>query len=394
MTHGSAHADTDSTRHRIRRRGRRASVLAAVLALAIVAVCATSAGAKVPKGFFGVTQGTSLDGQDYKQMHKIKVQSFRFSVYWRAVEPSAGVYNWGPLDKKVAALAQNRITPLPWIWGSPQWATGSGYLSVPPLKGNARQAWKSFLKQIVARYKKGGQFWRDHPDLPQRPIKVWQIWNEPNLAKYFANKKNPKKPVPHTAKAYGKFVKTSDKAIHKADKHAKVILAGLSNNAKKNKLKPDRFIKTLLKVKKVEKHFKAAALHPYAPTTKKYGERVSEFRRALNKGGAKKKKIWLTEVGWGSKKNRQGLNKGLGGQAKILKKSFKQTLRHRKKWKIQRLYWFDWRDPERGAPQGCSFCRSAGLLRANRSHKPAYKKFKHFSKMQGGGGHHRHHHAR
>jgi Glycosyl hydrolase catalytic core len=394
MTHGSAHADTASTRCRTTRRGRRAALLLSLLALAVVAFPASGADAKVPKSFFGITEGGSADAKDYQQMHAIKVRTFRLSIFWRITEPAPGAFNWSRTDAKVAALARNRITPAPLIWGSPQWATGSGNPGVPPLKGNALRAWKSFLKAAVKRYKKGGEFWRDHPDLPKKPVKTWQIWNEPNLAKYFGNKRNPKKPVPHTAKAYGKFVKASDKAIHKADKHSQVILAGLSNNAKKKKLAPDRFIKTLLKIKGIEKHFKAAALHPYAPSTKKYSQRISEFRRALKKGGAKKKKIWLTEVGWGSKNNRQGLNKGLSGQAKILKKSFKLTLNHRKKWKIDRLYWFEWRDPPRGAPKGCSFCSSAGLLRANRSKKPSYRKFKHFTKMQGRGGRHRHQHAR
>jgi hypothetical protein len=383
MTHGSANADIASTRHRIGRRAGRASLLVALLAVAAIALPVAGAEAKVPKTFFGITEGGSVDAKDYQQMHSIKVQSLRMSIPWRLVQPRAGVFNWSSADSRIAALARNGITSAPVLWASPAWATGSNNPAVPPLKAKALRAWKKFVKAAVKRYKKGGEFWKSNPELPQKPIKTWQIWNEPNLPKYFAKKGNPHKPAPHAAKSYGKLVKASDKAVNQADKHGKVILAGISNNAKKEQLAPDKFIKTVLKVKKITKHFTAAALHPYAPSVKKYGERISEFRRALNKGGAKKKKIWLSEVGWGSKKNRQGLNKGLHGQAKILKQSFKQTLARRKKWKIERLYWFEWRDPPKGTPKGCSFCPSAGLLRVNHTKKPAYRKFKHFTKMQG-----------
>ena len=43
-------------------------------------------------------------------------------------------------------------------------------------------------------------------------------------------------------------------------------------------------------------------------------------------------------------------------------------------------------------PSFVTFCASAGLLKNNRTPKLSYKKFKHFTKMQGKSGHHHHHH--
>ena len=60
------------------------------------------------------------------------------------------------------------------------------------------------------------------------------------------------------------------------------------------------------------------------------------------------------------KANRFGLTKGLVGQQRLW--SNVQVDRHRANWHVQRLYWFDWRDPPPGAPEPCSFCPSAGLL--------------------------------
>ena len=92
--------------------------------------------------------------------------------------------------------------------------------------------------------------------------------------------------------------------------------------------------------------------------------------------------LWLTEVGWGSthRSRHWPLNKGLKGQKRMLQKSFKLVLNRRRSWHIQRLFWFDWRDPAKGAGGYCSFCASAGLLKHNHKPKPAYRAFRHFTR--------------
>ncbi len=389
MTEGPVRSAPGSWRSRS---GARVALVLALSALALCILPGTAAQARVPKVFFGIDQGGYVTGADYQAMHEIKVRTVRLTINWSKVEPKRGVLRLGAragnIDLKVAALAKAGITPAFTVFGAPEWATGSRNSAVPPLKPSALRAWKGFLKDVVARYRKGGEFWKQHPALRPRPARSWQIWNEPNLPKYFARPgTGPSQPVPHAPKAYAKLVKASDKAIHRADKHAKLILAGLSGNPKGRPPSAARFIKRFLRAKRIERHFDAAAIHPYTPKVKNYRSRLAEFRKALNRGGAKRKPIWLTEVGWGSDNDSHPMNKGLIGQAKILRKSFRITLKNRKRWKIDRLYWFDWRDP---APQSralCTFCPSAGLLRYDGSHKPSYKRFKRFARKQGRGGH-------
>ena len=43
-----------------------------------------------------------------------------------------------------------------------------------------RRAWRAFVKAAVRRYGPHGQFWTQHPELPNDPIRTWQVWNEPN----------------------------------------------------------------------------------------------------------------------------------------------------------------------------------------------------------------------
>ena len=362
----------------------RVPMLLGLIALTVALFPAAAMGANVPKNFVGISEGGTVEEQDLQQMHDIKVKSMKVNLYWRSVEPQKGQFHWP--DARIAELARNGITPVFTVWSSPKWATHSIFPGAAPLKGDAKRAWQTFLQEAVKRYKPGGEFWRQNPSLPKKPAKSWQIWNEPNLPKYFAQSGTSHlKLVKNAPKAYGKFVKVSDKAIHKADKHAKVVLAGLSGNPKKEKLAPQKFLKKFFKVRKVEKHFDAAALHPYAPSISEFKQRISKFRKAMKKGGAKKKALWLTEVGWGSASHDKfSLTKGLAGQARMLKKSFKASLK-KKEWRIDRVFWFDWRDPPASTPDICSFCPSSGLLKHDRTPKPAYKEFKRFSKRQGGG---------
>ena len=199
--------------------------------------------------------------------------------------------------------------------------------------------------------------------------------------------------MPKTAKSYAKLVKSSDKAIGKADKHGKVILAGLSSNAKKKKLEPNTFIKKFLKAKKITKRFSAAALHPYAPKISKYESRISEFRKAMNKNGAKKKPIWLTEVGWGSKHGHGSLNKGKNGQAKLLKQSFKVTLEKRQQVGDRSAALVRLARSAEGWPSGLQLLP---VRRASQEQREAQAlvhavQALHEDAGQGGGGH-RHHH--
>ena len=77
-----------------------------------------------------------------------------------------------------------------------------------PVAGTAGTAWSSFLKAAVARYGAGGTFWGENPTVPSKPVKAWQIWNEPNF-KYFVAHPNPTE--------YGKLVKLSSTAIKAID---------------------------------------------------------------------------------------------------------------------------------------------------------------------------------
>ncbi|MGH2924958.1 MAG: hypothetical protein ACRDK1_03205, partial [Solirubrobacterales bacterium] len=104
-----------------------------------------------------------------------------------------------------------------------------------------------------------------------------------------------------------------------------------------------------------------------------------KYRAVMKAHGDATKPLWLTELAWGSAPpDSFGINKGPAGQAQMLSRAYKLILDHRAAWNIQRLFWYHWRDPQHTAAS-CSFCGSAGLLSFDRSPKPAFTAFTHFT---------------
>jgi hypothetical protein len=82
-----------------------------------------------------------------------------------------------------------------------------------------RQAWRDFLKAAVARYGPGGSYWasRYHQQYgagaTSLPVQSWQIWNEPNLKKYFSAGQTDQQ----SAERYATLLQISHDAIKSQD---------------------------------------------------------------------------------------------------------------------------------------------------------------------------------
>ena len=293
---------------------------AAALACLASAAAPASASAELPRSFWGVVPINKLSSSELDLMGAGQVGTLRQLVMWPTVEHKPGSYDWSDLDFVVANAARNGIEVLPFVYGTPSWVKVDCHgLSdelcqrVPPLKSNeAKNAWSGFLTALVGRYGSQGSFWTDTSDSydpPYVPITKWQIWNEPSSQTYY-------RPHPD-ARGYAALVKLSDKAISAADPGAEVVLAGIfpaPEGGKKFKLAP--FLKSFYSARGIGKHFDIAALHPYARTINGLKSQIDNVRRQMRRGGAGNKRLWITEIGWGSDPpvaNRP-LIKGIDGQ--------------------------------------------------------------------------------
>jgi hypothetical protein len=354
---------------------RRALLLAAASAALLLTLCAPAAA----RGgqLFGISKGNQgPDGADFQKMRQTGVHGYRFVVNWRAVQPRRGQAPRfrATTDHLIGNLASRGIRPAPFVYGSPAWV---GRANSPPLSNlSERQAWQRFLTLFVNRYGPGGGYWSgdyrsQHPGARPTPITSVQIWNEPNLTKFFPRRRGVAK--------YGQLVKLADRAISAANPRVKVVLAGLTGYANPTAW---QFLRKLYRVNGIKSHFDAAALHPYAASIRQFKSELARFRKVIKQRHDRGAELWLSEVGWGSERPSRNwpLNKGIQGQKKMLKKSFRYVLKKRRALNLERLFWFNWRDPRAGARVGCSFCDSAGLLRHNRRPKPAYDAFRSFAR--------------
>jgi polysaccharide biosynthesis protein PslG len=356
---------------RVRRPSRRARlVVVAVLAILVPLVSAGGASASVPRSFFGAVPWISFEGPDFQRLAEAKIHNTRTPFYWPTIQPGPHQFSWAATDEFVGKLAPYHVRVLPFLNGAPSWVTHSNNPRKPPLSSKkARKRWKSFVKACVARYGRNGVFWDTHPNIPKVPITTWQIWNEPNNYKYFAPKAKPKK--------YAKLVKLAAHAARSKDRHAKIVLAGMdSDPTGKKSITSKKFLGKVYKSKGAKRSFNAVAVHPYAPTIRNLKKQMNALRKVI-KRNHDNAKMWITEMGWGSAppEKRWPLLKGVKGQKKILKKSYRVLIHNRKHWRLQRVYWFMWRDAAPDDEVNCSFCTSAGLFTHDFKPKPSWNAF-------------------
>jgi Glycosyl hydrolase catalytic core/Beta-galactosidase len=357
-------------------------------ALTVAVACGVfaSAAQALPAGFWGVVPQSHLSNEQFQRLSRGGVESIRIPVGWASVQPTQeSQFDWSGFDNQIEEAAKAGIKVLPFLSGAPEWAipgkvisgTG-GTLKAParlPVSGAARTGWVAFLTSAVARYGPNGSFWAEHPGVPKRPIRHWQIWNEPNF-KYFIAKPNPAE--------YGKLVKISHTALKAADPGAQVILAGLFSRPKGSRTASGKhkslnwyasdFINVMYKrTPGVKAKFNGASLHPYTIRARETPEVVEEFRTYLQKNGDAGKGLWITEISWSSDKASESdqFGKGVAGQARELKTALTNLRNKQAKWKIKSVFWFSVDD----AAGACSFCAGSGLFGEGFVPKPSWKAY-------------------
>ncbi len=211
------------------RRGGHARAFALALALAVLgSILFAASAAALPAKFWGAVPQSNLSTEQLNRIDRGGVESIRVAFDWGSLQPQRGeAISWSETDAVIERAAKAGIDVLPTVTGAPGWAApyvnvpGAGGAKAPahlPTSGAGLSGWKQFLRQAVERYGPNGEFWATHPEVPARPMRTWQLWNEPNF-RYFVAKPNPKE--------YGKLVKLSYPVIHGADPGAQIVLAGL-----------------------------------------------------------------------------------------------------------------------------------------------------------------------
>ena len=318
---------------------------------------------RAPKGFFGVVVGgQAMTRQDqFALMHKSGVQAVRGVFDWRSIESNQGAFNFAQTDLFVALAASNGMNVLPIVIYTPRWASSQPskpnyYLYQPA----SVTTYTTLLKALIARYGPTGSFWASHPTLPRKPIRQWQIWNEPAFPYFWASQ-------PYY-KTYPKFLKSAYRAVHSADHGAKVVTAGLANTTANPSWKYLRlFYKYGLK-----RSFDILAAHPFAISISHLLTIVKFDQDVMKKHGDGKKPIYLTEMSWPAsvgqipKSDYLGFETTPAKQAQLIKKAYPALLRT-KSLRVAAAFWYQWASPYTPASpsgQAVSF-QYSGLLKSD-----------------------------
>jgi hypothetical protein len=362
---------------------------ALALGASLLAAAATAAPAgAVPANFWGAVPQNSLTAQQLQKLRSGGVDSLRVIIDWTAIQPTpTSKIDFGGTDAQVAEFAKAGIEVLPFLYGAPTWAVnqanvpGTSGTKAPahlPVTGPAASGWRTFVRAAVERYGPQGTFWAENPEVPRRPIRTWQIWNEPNF-KYFVARPNPVE--------YGKLVKLSSSAIAGADPGAKVLLAGLFARPKEAAFKkPPRqaysaveFLDLMYKGNPgIKTKFDGVSLHPYVTEYQRLPSEIEEVRDELRERGDGGKGLWITELGWSSESKRpsDSFAVGVQGQATQLRGAFTLLRNNAAKWRLKQVFWFSVDD----RPGVCNFCGGSGLFAKGFKPKPAWNQYVRFAR--------------
>ncbi len=332
-----------------------------------------------PRPFFGVVPQGPLEAEDYARMGDGRVGTLRVLVTWLATDPTSEPddYGWDGFDPIIAQAASNRIQVLPFLYGTPAWAAneldgvaceGGECATFAPRSEDALAAWADWVGAVVDRYGPGGEFWEENPELPQEPIRAWQIWNEQNSPSFYTPTPDPD--------AYADLLAAAERAIHERDPEAEVIIGGMFGTPLKGELPAYTawdFLDRIYAIDGAEASFDGVGSHPYAASLTKVESQVELLRESVERAGDDAG-LWITEVGYASGGDEDPLNRGLEGQAEALTDAYELFLDRREEWGIETVTWYAWRDYE--AEGLCVWCPDSGLFEEDALEpKPSWEAF-------------------
>jgi hypothetical protein len=346
--------------------------------------------AHVPNGFVGVDiDGPLFDptspldfGNQMTNMVSDGVQTVRVAFNWAAAQPYAsaadvptdrqGEFVPGPdgrpisysvTDQIVGNAAAHRLTVLPTLLYAPSWDAQSnrGGISIP----EQDKPYAEFAAAMVQRYGSNGTFWTENPQIPKVPVRMWQIWNEPNISAYW--------PQPF-AKRYVGLLQAAHDAIKQADGKARIVLGAMTNFAWSA-------LGDVYKISGARKLFDIAAVNGFTATPKDVIRYWQFTRRAMARFHDGHKSLLATEISWPSAKGKSSQKQDFAttekGQAQDVAGILPLIAKYRTRLRVAGFYYYTWIDAEQRHGPVFSFAglqrlTSGGQVRV----KPALKAFR------------------
>jgi hypothetical protein len=262
----------------------------------------------LPQGFVGVDVDGPLYGpytpvdinSQLGRMVASGVQSIRVAFDWETAQPykswsqvpgyqreefthTAGApTDFQVTDQIVGDAARRGLSILPTVMYAADWDAKHSpkvHFATP-----SRPApYAAYLTALIGRYGPQGSFWKQNPDIPNLPIRSWQIWNEPNIWHYW--------PQPFAA-SYVSLLRSAHAAVKHADPGAQVVLGALTNFSWDSWLQLNR-------VKGSSRLYDAVSINAFTKEPANVIRELRLVRNAMNRAKVHKP-LLLTEWSWPS----------------------------------------------------------------------------------------------
>jgi hypothetical protein len=272
------------------------------------------------------------------------------------MQPTPTSISWAQTDRVVTAASARGFKIIGVISYSPAWdrPPGTSWQWAP----SDPSYFATFAAAVAARY------------APQQ-VNVWEIWNEPNSAEYWAPKPDPV--------AYAHLLEATSVAIHAVNSKAVVLSGGLSPVATTpsgSDIAPKAFLQAVYQAG-AGPFFDGVAIHPYSypylPTDTAGGAsngfaQLPAIHDLMVSHGDAQKSVWLTEYGAPTGTSTHAISEAR--QAQMVQLALGQI----RQWPwISVLLWYSPRD-KAADPQNPD--DNFGLVRYDFSLKPSFAAFR------------------
>jgi Cellulase (glycosyl hydrolase family 5) len=344
--------------------------------VAIVVTCITSPGARgaggaakppAPASRVGIAGGgviQMMGGPDrqryFDSLKAVGAGWIRIDVNWAVIQRKGPTsYDWSPSDRLVRAARRRGIQVLGTLLYTPAWARASGLSANAPPANAADFA--TFAFRAAAHFRSRG-------------VSAYEVWNEPNIAAFWATGPDPAR--------YTRLLKQAYAAIKRADRAARVVSAGLSpwsvyGETDAQHMNPLTFLQRVY-ANGARGSMDAVGWHPYNfprglgfypwSAWSQMNATSPSARSIMKANGDGKKKIWATE--WGAPTGRSSKSISEAAQAALIRAG----LRSLRSWSwAGPSFVYSFRD------EGTNLSdreQNFGLLRRDWSPKPAYAAFR------------------
>ncbi len=204
------------------------------------------------------------------------------TVNWRAVEPTKGDLRWQYPDAAYNAAVAKAQRPIMSLIFSPAWTWDEGVecsvdCRYPPAAEHYAD-YKAFVAAVVKRYPKAAGI---------------QIWNEPNLGRFWQGGVDPVR--------YTNLVKQAYRAVRSVSATMPVGAGALTNygGTDTSAYMPQRDFLKAMYAAGLKGNANAITLHPYPDDIDMwaFNKAMTEVREVRDAAGDTTAKLWITEIG-------------------------------------------------------------------------------------------------